>query len=378
MTTVLITGGGTAGHTNPGIAVAEALVELGLQTGDVHFVGAERGNEGQLVPEAGFSIDLLPGRGIVRSLSLPSLRQNASSVIGLLRGLGQAMKIVRRRRPDVVMCLGGYASFAASMAAVVQRVPLVVSEQNARASAVNRLFGRFATVCALPYPDTDLPRGELTGNPIRSSIVASVQRADKASARSALGLSQDRVIIAVWAGSLGSRSINQAVEAMASAWSDNAGLEIYHVIGRRDWDSDRDAERIGGTGGLNYRVVEYENRMPQLLAAADVAICRGGASTAAELAVAGLPAILVPLPSAPRDHQRANGKELVDAGGAIHVDDAALTDHALLEPVAKIVEDPELRTQMSTAALSVSRPDAANSVASILLREATPQTKGAA
>ncbi|MEL6983839.1 MAG: glycosyltransferase, partial [Actinomycetota bacterium] len=229
---MLITGGGTAGHTNPGIAVAQALVTLGLPTGRIHFVGGARGNEGELVPAAGFTIDLLPGRGIQRRLSPSAIRANVGAVAGLLSGLAKAVAIVTTRRPAAVLCLGGYAAFAVSAAAVLRRVPLVVTEQNARASAVNRLFGRVATVNAIPFPDTDLPNGVVTGNPIRPAIANAVANGDAAAARSAiidrLGPDQasppisavGRTLVAVWAGSLGATRINTAVNQLAERWAD--------------------------------------------------------------------------------------------------------------------------------------------------------------
>ncbi len=370
MTRVLITGGGTAGHTNPGIAVAQALVELGITTEDIRFLGGERGNEGELVPAAGFVIDLLPGRGILRSVKPRDIAQNLGSVIGLLKGVIGGARIVRQFKPDVVLCLGGYAAFAGSLAAVLSRTPMVVSEQNARASAVNRLFGRFARVCALPYPDTDLPKGELTGNPIRPSVVEAVLQTSAPVARRELGLPLDRVLVAAWAGSLGARSINAAISDLAMAWSGRADISLYHVVGRRDWEQYRSSASPSDIEGkLDYRVVEYEDRMPLLLAAADVVVCRGGASTAAELAVAGLPSILVPLPGAPRDHQRANGAELVAAGGAFQLDDDALAEQ-LRGRLETIVADEQLRESMSVAASGVGRPEAAADVAAILVREA--------
>ena len=374
---VLITGGGTAGHTNPGIAVAQALVDLGLPEDRIHFVGGARGNEGQLVPAAGFGIDLLPGRGIQRRLT-PA---NIAAVLGLLAGLVKGLWIVARRRPRAVLCLGGYAAFAASAAAVLLRVPLVVTEQNARASAVNRLFGRVATVNAVPFPRTDLPNGVVTGNPIRPAIVQAVAAADRN--RAAKGIidryqaanggptiplpgdrPDDPVLVAVWAGSLGATRINTAVNDLAERWAERRDVILYHVVGRRDWDSH------GGPRPdqpMPYLRVEYEDHMPDLLVAADVAVCRAGASTVTELAVAGLPAILVPLPHAPRDHQRANTGELEEAGGAIVIDDATVDGGRLAELLEPLVGDSRRRSAMADAARSVGRPDAATDVARLLL-----------
>lgn len=366
---IVITGGGTAGHTNPGIAVAEALVALGVERDDVHFVGGQRGNEKTLVADAGFSIDLLPGRGIERRLSPASI----GAVLALLAGLVKGFWLVLRRRPQVVLCLGGYASFAVSLAAVVLRVPLVVTEQNARSSAVNRLMGRWAKVCALPFPDTDLPNGVLTGNPSLAAVVAAVGKGDKGSARAELGLGPseagDRVVLAVWSGSLGATKVNETVRALATRWADRDDVAIRHVVGKRDWSTFSTPPPEVSSGKLVYQLVEYENRMPDLLVAADVAVCRSGASTVAELAIAGLPSILVPLPTAPRDHQRANAQELVDVGGAVVVNNSDLTVERLEATLTPLVEEPAKLAAMSAAAASVARPRAAVEVAEIVVEQ---------
>lgn len=363
---IVITGGGTAGHTNPGIAVAEALVAAGVARGDVHFVGGRRGNEGALVADAGFTIDLLPGRGIPRRVGLDALKAGFELVAGLVTGFGSVL----RRRPRAVLCLGGYAAFAVSAAAVVLRVPLVVTEQNARASAVNRLMGRCARSCALPFPDTDLPNGFLTGNPSLAAVVAAVAAAERNEARRRLGLPLDRTVVAVWSGSLGATSVNDAARNLAERWADRSDIAIHHVVGRRDWARFSQPPETVERGQLAYQLVEYETRMPDLLVAADLAVCRSGASTVAELAIAGLPAILVPLPNAPRDHQRANTAELVTAGGAVVIDDGRLDGEALDEALGRLVDDPVTLAAMATAAGSVGRPDAADRVADLVLAAA--------
>lgn len=365
---IVITGGGTAGHTNPGIAVGQALVEGGLDRDEILFVGGQRGNEGTLVPEAGFAIDLLPGRGIQRKLTA----ENIGSIAGLMGGLGRAFWLVLRRRPKAVLCLGGYAAFAVTAAAIALRVPVVVSEQNARASAVNRLFGRFARVCALPFPDTDLPKGVVTGNPARSTVLDAVAGADRTAARAALGARHGvdldgRTVIAVWAGSLGATRINEAVRGLAVRWKDRDDIAVHHVVGRRDWSSFGAPPAEITDAAIVYRTVEYENDMPSVLVGSDVGVCRAGASTVTELAVAGLPAVLVPFPAATRDHQRANARELENAGGAVVVADAELDGDRLAELLGPIVDDRQARERMSEAATSVARPDAARKVADLLL-----------
>jgi UDP-N-acetylglucosamine--N-acetylmuramyl-(pentapeptide) pyrophosphoryl-undecaprenol N-acetylglucosamine transferase len=367
---IVIAGGGTAGHVLPGLAVAAALVDGGRAKSDVIFVGSERGLEATMVPEAGFEVVMLPGRGIVRRLSA----QNIGAVWGLIRAQATMLGWIRRTRPSVVVCLGGYASVAASVAAIVWRVPIVVTEQNARAGAANRLMGRFARVCAVPAAGTDLPRAVVTGNPIRAEIRAQswTDPADRIvrrrAARLALDIDPDRKLVAVFAGSLGARRINEATVGLAENWSGRSDLWIRHVIGARDWESRPEpATRLGG---LRYEAVRYEERMDQLMAAADVVVCRAGGTTVAELAVIGLPAILVPLPIAPRDHQRANAAVLVAAGAAVLVDDSECRTERLAAELGPILEEDDRRATMTAAAASIGRPDAAAAVADLAVRAA--------
>jgi undecaprenyldiphospho-muramoylpentapeptide beta-N-acetylglucosaminyltransferase len=363
---VLVAGGGTAGHVLPGLAIVDALVNRGISRSSVLWIGSERGQEATLVPAAAVRTELLPGRGIQRRLT----RENIGAVLGLIRAFVSAIALVRKANPRVVVCLGGYASLAAALAAVLWRIPVVVAEQNARAGAANRLIGRFATVCAVPFEETDLPRKVVTGNPIRSEILLAASSGDRSEARSKLSIPADAVMIAVFAGSLGSRRINEAVTGLVSAWSDRSNVVIYHVLGRRDFAelSRPEANRPEAKGSLTYRAVEYEERMDRVLLAADFAICRSGGTTVAELAAIGVPSILVPLPIAPRDHQRFNAGPLVRAGGAVIVDDAECTTERLREILTPILDDPSIAAAMADHARSVGRIDAADAVAGIVER----------
>lgn len=364
---VIIAGGGTAGHLLPGLAIADALVASGVQATEVQFVGGDRGVERALVPAAGYVLSELPGRGIQRRLTL----SNLAAAWGLLGGLFRGLALVRRVRPGVVVVLGGYASFACGVGAVLTRTPLVLVEQNARAGAVNRSLRWFARASAVSFPGTDLPRATVTGNPLRSTVAAAARRhrddptTSSATARDALGLPDDRLIVVVATGSLGSRRVNTAVRGLVSRWADRSDLAIRHVIGRRDFDSYlRDLPELA-KGGLIYQVVEYEDDMHHLLAAADVAVTRAGGGVA-ELTALGVPAILVPLPIAPRDHQRANAEHLVRAGGAILLDDGDCDTDRLESLLAELLADPDRRAAMAAAMQASARLDAAAAVASLV------------
>lgn len=358
----VIAGGGTAGHTLPGIAIARALVELGHDPATLHFVGSERGSEAHLVPAAGFAVTLLPGRGIQRRLTLA----NVGAVWGLLRALVRAFLLMARHRPAVVVAMGGYASVPCALAAVVLRVPIVVAEQNAVPGLANRLTARFAKVAAVSFPGTALPRAVLTGNPVRPEVLAVDRARDRDAARSALHIADGQRVLLAFGGSLGSLRINEAVVGALAAWLPRRDLTVRHVIGERDWAELTEQAPAPVTEGVTYVPVRYEDDMPRAFAAADLVLCRSGATSVAELAAIGVPAILVPLPGAPGDHQTANARALVDAGAAVLVPDAELTAERLVREVdALLAEDGRLQA-MGAAALGVANREAGSAVAALV------------
>jgi UDP-N-acetylglucosamine--N-acetylmuramyl-(pentapeptide) pyrophosphoryl-undecaprenol N-acetylglucosamine transferase len=360
-TWALVAGGGTAGHLLPGLSVARALVDAGHPAGSIHFVGAERGPESELVPAAGFTVEVLPGRGIQRKLT-PA---NVGASLDLVRALWRGIRIVRRLRPSVVVVLGGYASFACGVGAVVHRVPLVLLEQNRRAGAVNRVLRRFAAASAVSFEGTDLSRATVTGNPLRAEIRAVAEHPDPQAARRELGLPADRTVIGVFAGSLGSRKINEAVKGLVERWSDRSDLAVRHVIGRRDFEAYSASAPHPPEGGLLYQAVEYEDRMHLLLDAADLAVTRSGGGVF-ELMATGVPAVLVPLPIATRDHQMANGRAVEAAGGAVVVPDAELDVDRLEREVAALLADRERLAAMAAAMRAAAVVDAAERAAAVV------------
>jgi len=360
-TYAVVAGGGTAGHVLPGIAIGQALVARGHDPATIHFVGSERGIEARLVPEAGFGLTLLPGRGIQRRLTAA----NVVAAWGLVRAFASAIRLVARRRPRVVVAVGGYASVSCALAAWILRVPVVVHEQNAVPGAANRLTARFAKASAVTVERSRLPRAVVTGNPVRAALLHIDRVADRGPARAALGLPTDRTLIAVFGGSLGARRINLAVVDALDTWTGRADLAVRHVIGVRDWDLVQ--QRLPQVaGGLVYQPVRYEERMDLVLAACDLAVCRAGATTVAELAVVGVPSVLVPLPGAPGDHQTANGRVLERAGAAVVIADAELDAARLVAVTDELTADPDRLAAMAKAAATVGRPDAATRVAELV------------
>ena len=357
----VIAGGGTAGHILPALAIARELVERGRRPEEIHFVGSSFGQERELVPAAGFAIELLPGRGLTgRKPNLTNLK----AALGILAAALRAVGVVRRLRPKVVVSVGGFAAFPAGMAAVILRIPLVLAESNAIPGAVNRILGRFAKASAVAFPGTGLRNELVTGNPVRPEVVAADRsREGRHAARMAFGLPEDRVLIVAFGGSLGSRRINEAVLGYVRANGERDDLAIRHAIGRRDWAEVSRA--LPSPPALVYQAVEYEDRMPQLLAAADVAVTRAGGSTVSELAVVGLPAVLVPLPIAHRDHQTANAEHFVRAGAGVRVPDGELTVERLANEIDHLLLPGRIE-EMEAAALTLARPHAGAAIAALV------------
>ncbi len=375
----LVAGGGTAGHLQPALAIAEALVAAGHDRGTIEFVGSSRGQDRLTLQGRGFPFTLLPGRGIVRSMRPADAVANLGALAGLAVAAVRGIGVVSRARPQVVVSVGGYASLAASMAAVVRRVPLVLVNVDAVPGAANRLLGRFARASAVGWEGSGLPRAVVTGTPVRPELARTGRSGgDRSQARAALGLPADRPTVAVFGGSLGARRINRAALDLADRWADRDDRSIYHVVGRRDWE---DRLRAGGGGttgegstsrGLALVRVDYQDRMELVYAAADVVVCRAGAMTIAELAVTGVPSILVPLPGAPGDHQTANARVLERAGAAVLLPDDRCDADALASALDGLLGQPTLLGAMGDAASALGRPDAAAAGARVVEATAGP------
>ena len=346
-TDVLISGGGTGGHVFPALALAEELVARGHARDAVRFVGAARGLEATAVPAAGFAIDLLPGRGFERSTSAAAMRRNLRTTYDTAVAFARAWALVGRLRPRVVVGVGAYASLPAVVAARARRIPVVVHESDAHPGLANRIAVRLGARAAVTLPGTPLRGAVVTGNPIRPAI-ASVERAPVAPPR-----------IAVVGGSLGARSLNEAVLGCYDSWRDRTDLTIHHVTGTRDYEGCRTtlaAQRAAGDR-LSYSLVPFEEHMEVVYTEATLVVSRSGGMTA-ELTTVGMPSVLVPLPGAPGDHQTANADALVAAGAAVKIPDAELDAARLAVELDALLADPARLTSMSAAARGLGRPDA--------------------
>jgi UDP-N-acetylglucosamine--N-acetylmuramyl-(pentapeptide) pyrophosphoryl-undecaprenol N-acetylglucosamine transferase len=352
----LLSGGGTGGHTYPAIAVAQELVQRGHT---VRFVGGRRGIEGRVVPEAGFEIDLLAGRGLQRRHLVANLAQNLAAIFGALSAVVHSIAIVRRHRPRIVVGFGGYASFPCVLAARILRVPVVVHEQDAAPGLANRMSVRLGARPAVSLPGTPLPHATLTGNPVRAAF-AHLERVPHAAG--------DPALVAVFGGAQGARSINRAALGCYDGWRARRDLAVRHVCGPRNLhECETELARARHDGdALRYEVVGYEERMDLLYARTALAVCRSGAGTIAELTAAGLPAVLVPLPGAPSDHQTRNAQTLERAGAAVMLRDDECDPEHLDRIVTGLLGETERLERMGRAAYGLGRRDAAERLADLV------------
>lgn len=371
-TWAVIAGGGSGGHLYPGVAIARALVERGHDPATLRFVGARRGLEARTRVLEGFPVTLLPGRGLVRRVSARSLLANSEALAGLCAAVAIAVFCFSRWRPAVVISLGGYASFACVAAAWIWRVPLIVVNVDAVPGTVSSLAARVAAASAVGSPEVRLPRSVVTGVPVRAEIAA-VDRgpAGRAAARERFGLPLEAQVVAVSGGSLGALRVNRATLELARLWAARTNVVIRHVVGRRDWDELSAAPWPAGS--LVYQRVEYEQDMASLYSAADVTVQRAGANTVAELALAGVPSVLVPLPGSPGDHQRANARSLASVGAAVVVPDEELDGARLAKELEVLLGDPSRLASMGEAAKALGRPKAAEEVARLAEEHARPE-----
>src|SRR6476661_8931289 len=324
---VLLAGGGTAGHTSPLIATADALRRLDPSV-EITCLGTPRGLETRVVPDAGYTLELIDPVPLPRKPG-----KDLALVPARLRGaVKQAGAILDAFRPDVVVGYGGYVSMPAYLAAKRRKLPIVIHEQNAKPGLANRAGARVATRVAVSFPDTPLPGAEYLGLPLRRMISTLDRAAARPGARGFFDLDEDRPTLLVTGGSQGARRLNESVSAAAPALAE-AGVQVLHVAGPHGEGSVPDR-------GVPYRVVPFVDRMDLAYAAADLVVCRAGANSTIEAAAVGLPAVLVPLPHG-NGEQELNARPIVDAGGALLVADAALTPEWVRDQVPALASDHE-------------------------------------
>ena len=354
---VVVAGGGTAGHIEPALALADAVMRL-RPDATVVALGTERGLENKLVPARGYPLELIPPVPLPRKPT-PELIRLPLKVRDSVR---KTREVLERVGADVVVGFGGYVALPAYLAAR-GRVPIVVHEANKSAGLANKVGARFAARVAVAVPGTPLPKAEVVGIPLRRSITALDRAALRAEAREFFGLDPDAPTLLVFGGSQGAQSINAAVSGAAKELAD-AGVGVLHAHGPKNTLVVQEFP-----GRPAYVPVPYLERMDLAYAAADVAICRSGAMTVAEVTSVGLPAVFVPLPIG-NGEQASNARPAVDAGAALMVDDADLSPAKVAELVVPLVTDADRVAKMGAAAGGMGHREADETLARIVLEAA--------
>lgn len=349
----LIMAGGTGGHVFPALATARLLESRGHS---VHWLGSVGGMEARLIGDTGIPLSLisvsgLRGKGRLALLAAP---------FRLMRGLWQALAVLRDTRPDCVLGMGGFVTGPGGLAAWLTRKPLVVHEQNAIAGLTNRLLARFADTVLEAFPDS-FGAGTVTrctGNPVRSDV------AELPAPEQRLAGRDGRVRLLVVGGSLGALAINRQLPAALALMAEEVRPEVRHQCGANHLEITREAYQ---SNGVDAQVEPFIDDMAQAYGWADLVLCRAGALTIAELCAAGLGAILVPFPHAVDDHQTHNAAYMVKAGGAVLIPQNQLTPELLADSLKDLANEPAKVLKMAQAARTLARPNATERVVNYCL-----------
>src|SRR5262245_1704924 len=348
---VVLAGGGTAGHVEPALSVADALRRRDPAT-EVTVIGTARGIETRLVPARGYPLELVPAVPVPRRPSADLV-----SLPGRVRAAtGAAERVLERTRADVLAGFGGYAAAPAYLAARRRHIPYVVHEANARPGLANRLGARWTPYVAVAVAGTRLAHATYTGMPLRTAVSTLDRAATRTEAARSFGLDPGLPTLLAFGGSQGARRINAAVEGAAEALL-AAGAQVLHLVGPGNVDDAR--EGGGATSAEQNRYVRlgYCDRMELAYAAADLALCRAGMTTCAELAAVGLPAAYVPLPIG-NGEQRLNAEPVVAAGGGLLVADGQLNAAWIERELVPVLTDPARLAAMGAAAAGCGHRDA--------------------
>ena len=348
----ILAGGGTGGHVIPALAIANQLKKS--YDAEVLFIGTARGIENRLVPAAGFPLQLVR----VGALKNVSLTTRLKTAFDLPRAVWDAARMLNQFAPDVVIGVGGYASGPAMLAAVVKHIPTLAFEPNVVPGLANRMVARLVSGAAVHFEETAayFRHAEVTGVPVRQAFFEIAPKRG------------GTPTVLVFGGSQGAHAINDAMMRCLPVLQREApGIHIIHQTGERDYN---DALAAYASFGESAEVFQFIEDMPAAFARADLVVCRSGASTVAEIAAAGKPAVFVPFPRAADDHQRVNAEALERHGAAVVVEESKLEGVWLAETIAALLQDPQRLERMSQAARELAHPNAARDIAKMAARVA--------
>ena len=359
---VLISGGGTGGHVNPAIAIANYIKEKN-KNAQIAFAGTEKGIENILVPKEGYKLYYLKVKGFKRKLSL----QNIDALFKAFTSQITAKKIIKEYNPDIVIGTGGYVSFPILSVAAKLKIPTVIHEQNAFPGVTTKLLAKSVDKVMISFEDSRKYFGNesklvYTGNPVKSEFFNIDQRAAKNE------LSPDRIMILSYGGSGGAENINETVIDFMEKYSKNKNINHYHATGSRDY---KKSNKIFNQKGLNtYKnlfLSEYLFGMSKYMAAADIVICRAGALTLSELAIVKKASVLIPSPYVTENHQYKNAAVLEKENAAVVIEEKDLTAELLTEKVEELLDDPFKITNMAQNIGRFATPDTLDKMYKIIM-----------
>lgn len=361
---VVLSGGGTAGHINPALALAEVLRDRGCQ---VEYAGTPQGVEARLVPNAGVPFTAFEASGFNRTHPTTIVK----GILKIAKSTQEAKRWFQQIKPDVVVGFGGYVSIPVARAALSLGIPVIIHEQNSVMGMANKYLARKAQAVCLTYEHSasavrDKSKIRLTGNPVRASVL----KASREAGREMFGMLEGESMLLVFGGSLGARHINEAIAAMKDELLARNGLHVVHITGPKEFDRVSASLALTPDQQKRWHVLGYQDRMGENLAAADVIVSRAGATSLAEISALAIPALLVPYPHATEDHQTTNAQAYVAAGCAYMMPDADLMGEEFKQKVRSLLDDPAVRASMTEAARAQKTADAASILADVVMEAA--------
>ncbi|NLM59027.1 MAG: undecaprenyldiphospho-muramoylpentapeptide beta-N-acetylglucosaminyltransferase [Clostridium sp.] len=338
---VLISGGGTAGHINPGLAIAKYIKKMEPDS-KILFVGTQKGLESKLVPRENFEIKMIKVRGFQRKLSLDTL----VAVKELFQGLFEARKVIRDFKPDVVIGTGGYVCGPVVFNASRMKIPTLVHEQNAFPGVTNKILSKFVDKVAISFKEsTKYFKGRknvvFTGNPIRSEML----EVSREAARKKLGIPNSEPLVVIFAGSRGAESVNSTVAEMIKKYGTQCGFHLIYATGEAQYKGI--IEKIGDLKSKKIQVLPYIYDMANTMAAADLVVCRAGAITISELTALGVPSVMIPSPYVTANHQEHNAKALEQQGAAVVILEKNLNSDILYDQINTLLSDRNILNKMA-------------------------------
>ena len=358
---VLIAGGGTGGHINPGVAIARYINEKNNDA-EILFVGTARGLETKLVPREGFKLELIKVRGFKRKLSA----ENLTAIKELFQGLLQAGRIIKKFKPDLVIGTGGYVCGPVLFMAARKKIPTVIHEQNAFPGVTNRILSRYVDAVAISFKEAEkffdnAKKLQLTGNPVRPELL----KADRAAARGVVGVVKDDPFIVIFGGSLGAGKINSAATDMLLNHYKKGDFKLMLATGNNQYDSVVESLKDFKSNDVN--VTPYIYNAAEVFSAADLIVCRAGAITCSELTALGIPSIMIPSPNVTANHQEHNARALENQGASVVILDKDLSGKLLYDQIKDLLNDREQLAKMARNAKKAGITNAVDRIYSIII-----------